>query len=222
MRRFIYLVFSVGLVGLFLVGQLAGAAVAAPLKGFTSTPTFTPTPGAGPSATPPPGPILVDPHITKEADVQLAQIGDVVHFTIIASNPNAIAVMSVLVEDTLPLELDFINATTTQGTMFFEAATNKFSFDIGTLAAGQSVTMVITTRVNERGRPQQELRNTAILWVSGVDKGEASATVTLIPGTIPGTGLPPGPSPLLISVLSILAALAIPALWLGWRRWRRA
>jgi uncharacterized repeat protein (TIGR01451 family) len=223
MRQLKFITLLALLLVLTLLGQMTRPAVASPLLGFTSTPVPTPMPTPTPVNTPVPGPVVVEPIITKTVDIQLAQVGDPVKFTLTAFNPNAIDVMSVVVEDPLPPEIDFVSATVTQGTFFFEAGTNTIKFDIGTIGAGQSVTMVIQTRINERGQPQQELRNTTVLWVSGTNKGSSNTvSVTIIPLAIPGTGLPPAPSPLPTALLAVLVALVPPVLWLAWRRVRRA
>ena len=224
MRRLKLLNLIVIGLALWLTGQLTRPAIASPLLGFTSTPaptaTDTPAPPA-PTDTPEPpsGPILVDPVITKLVNVQLAQVGDPVQFTITAFNPNALPVASVVVVDALPPEVDYLSATTTQGQFFYDANTHTLTFDLGTLAAGQTVTLVIQTRVNALGQPQQAVRNTAVLWVSGTKIGDSNTVaVQIIPDQIPGTGIGPEPSWPLTMLLAALAAL-LPLI--GWQLWRR-
>ena len=228
MRRLTFLhLFVIGL-AVWLAGQLTSPAAASPALGFTSTPapaaTDTPAPPV-PTATPAPvekpGPIIVDPVITKLVNVQLAQVGDPVQFTITAFNPNAVEVRSVVVVDPLPPEVDYLSATTTQGSFFYDANTHTLTFDLGTLAAGQTATMVIQTRVNALGQPQQEVRNTATLWVSGRNIGDSNTVVVrLIPSQIPEAGLTPETSSSLTWMLAALAASLPLAGWQVWRRWR--
>jgi len=199
---------------------LAPPATGTSVPPATGTPApTTPTPTREPSEKP--GPIVVDPVITKLVSVQLAQVGDPVQFTITAFNPNAVEVRSVVVVDPLPPEVDYLSATTTQGSFFYSANTHTLTFDLGALAAGQTATMVIQTRVNALGQPQQEVRNTATLWVSGRNIGDSGAgAVQLIPGQIPEAGIGPAPSRSLTWLLAAFAALLPLAGWQAWRRWR--
>ncbi len=208
----------------------------------TPTPTFTPT-TSGPSPTPrptnpppptnPPSPTdtpaptsppppVVDPYLTKAADPQFAQVGDVVQFTIIVTNPNPVDLSGVVVVDQLPAELDFMNATTTQGSFTFDAGSNTVTFNLGTLAAGQTATMTIQARVNDKAQPGSTLRNVAVLFVDGQQRGHAIAEVEIIPSIIPVTGIGPGwPELAATSVFALLALLSPMAVWKLARRARR-
>src|SRR3990172_3828644 len=223
MRRLYFVSLIVVSLIVLLAGHAARPAAASPALGFTPTPaptaTDTPLP---PTATPEPpdkpGPTLVDPVITKVVNVQLAQVGDVVVFTITAFNPNAVEVRNVVVVDPLPREVDYLGATTTQGPFFYDAGAHSVTFDLGTLAAGQTATLVIETRVNALGQPQTELRNTAVLWVSGSQRGASNTVVVqIIPAQIPETGITPDSSRSLTLPLAVLAALLpLAGFWL-WR-----
>jgi uncharacterized repeat protein (TIGR01451 family) len=197
----------------------------------TSTPTNTPT-GATSTATPvadlaggggSPAAILLDPLITKEPLLQVAQVGDTVNFTLRVTNPNSVEVAAVTVVDALPPEVDFVSATTTQGTFTYDPASHTVTFDLGTLGAGQVVTMTVQTVVNQGGQPPNILRNTASLYVNGrLVATAAPAEVQLIPKDIPATGIGPGPRELPLTVaLWLLASSSSLAFWLGWRKLRR-
>jgi uncharacterized repeat protein (TIGR01451 family) len=206
-----------------------GGATSTPPGGATSTPpggaTSTPSGGGGcvgcgggggsPTATP--GPILVDPAITKEASVDVARIGDTVTFTLTVTNPNAAPVTNVTVSDSLPAQLDFISVTTTFGSCAYDAGAHAVNCNLGMLAPHQVVTITIQTRVNDKARPPETLRN-----LMRIGDSQAEDSVIIIPDEIPVTGKGPGLQELLvIAALATLAASFPLALWL-WRRRRNA
>lgn len=170
-----------------------------------------------------PAAILLDPLITKEPLLQVAQVGDTVNFTLRVTNPNSVEVAAVTVVDALPPEVDFVSATTTQGTSTYDPASHTVTFDLGTLGAGQVVTMTVQAVVNQGGQPPNVLRNTASLYVNGrLVATTAPAEVQLIPKDIPATGIGPGPRELPLTVaLWLLASSSSLAFWLGWRKLRR-
>lgn len=199
----------------------------------TATPTATPT-AAGPTSTPlppppptnppPPPPTdvppppLNDPLIAKNADVQTAQVGDPVQFTITVFNPNSVPLTNVVVVDTLPPQLDFVSGSVTQGSFTFDAGSNTVTFNVNDLGAGQSAALTMQTVVNDKAQPGDVLHNLAVVSVNGQQKGQAEASVQIIPPIIPVTGSGPGwREQMLILVLAVLAALAPYVVWL-WRR----
>jgi uncharacterized repeat protein (TIGR01451 family) len=215
------------LLSLAAIAALTLAAPAPVLAGLTPTPTETPTaplpprpPTATPGAAATPLPIVLDPLITKRANLQQAQVGDLVDFTITATNPNDVPVDNVVVVDPLSLLVDFISATTTQGTFTFDPATNTLVFTIGTMAPHQEVVITVQTRVNDFGQPPDLISNTATLTSSATPSTVSSSVVIvqLVPGLLPGAGVAPEPSPWPSLILAALAA-SLPLLF--WRAARR-
>ncbi len=201
-----------------------GAPTSTPPGAPTSTPSGGGCVGCG-SGTPTPGPILVDPIVTKEASVDVARVGDPVTFSLIVTNPNSVPVTNVVVSDSLPAQVDFLSVSTTFGSCSFDSATRTVNCNLGQLAPQQVVTITINTRVNNNARPPETACNVMIVDADRPDRhyrGEASDCVILVPDEIPVTGIGPGPLEMLITVgLVILAALAPLAAWLFIRRLRR-
>lgn len=209
---------------------------AAPLAGFTDTPvpTDTPLPTDTPappptntSAAPPPPPtaVITDPVIVKGGDPENAPVGAVVTFNITVSNPSGVEVPNVSVVDPLPTQLDYLSGSTTQGTVIYDAGTHTVNFTIGTLGANQVVNLTIQTRINSTAQPGQAITNMAQVLESGTPSSVSNTVVTnIVPGEMPGTGLPPEPSAAPTIFLAVFAAL-LPLLgWLGLRRlrlWRK-
>ena len=221
------------LIGWLLAGLIAAIlglnlvpapAAASPLMGFTDTPipTITPTP----TPAPPSGPAVVDPAITKRVDVERAQVGDLVHYTLEVSNPNSTEVGNVIVLDPLPSVVDYIGTTTPQGTSGYDAASHTLTYNLGTLAAGQVLQITIVARVNSKGQAPDQFSNLAILnWDDGRSVTSNTVVVTIIPSQLPATGEGPGPAEVAVlagMALAGLAGLGGAALGLRWLFRRRA
>jgi uncharacterized repeat protein (TIGR01451 family) len=231
MRKFhliCWLFVALGLLGVLALSTSRNAAASSPLA---ITPTFTPTvtpttpPGTPlPTPTSTPAHIVVDPLITKLVDLQRAQVGDPVQFTIVVTNPNTIDIKSVIVTDPLPAEVDFESATTTQGTYTYDQPSHTLTFNLNTMPAGEVIMIVIHTRVNALGQPPDVFSNAARVSHDGQCCAVASNTVSvqLIPGALPATGNGPGPIEILLMIIAGLtgAALAVLAGWLT-LRWAR-
>jgi len=109
--------------------------------------------------------------------------------------------------------LDFISATTGQGTFVYDAATHALTFDIGTLAGGQVVMMTIQTRVNANAQAPDQIANVALMSGGGNPISESPVTTTLIiPASLPGAGRGPGPHELALLFVAGLSALAVAGL----------
>lgn len=198
----------------------------------TPTPTLTNTPPptvtAVPSPVPPadtPAPVAADPVITKRVDLERAVVGDRVTFTVTVLNPNDIAVPDVSVFDPLPALVDYLDATTTAGTLSYDASARAVTVLIGTLAPRQEVTIVIQTRVNALGQPPDAVSNLATLnFTNGNGQSvtaQAAAGFQLVPAIMPSSGFGPGPreQALLWMVLGLAAGgLVGGAAWAFGRR----
>ena len=168
-----------------------------PTPGLTNTPTpeptNTPTPGPGdgspPSTpTPTPQPVLRDPYIIKQVNLEQARVGDIVVFTIDVINPNPVAISNVVVGDALSPLVDYLSASVPRGSFSYDASTRMWTLNLGAMGPEERLTLTITTRVNERAQPPNTLLNTAVL-TSGLGITQSNTTNTLIvPGELPGTG----------------------------------
>ena len=107
--------------------------------------------------------VLVDPAITKAGSVANANPGDVIVFTLAVTNPSPVNISGVVVNDVLNGLYIYNSATTTQGTFAFNAGTNTVSFDVGTLAPGQTVTMTVTVTVSPNAPVNTVINNGATL-----------------------------------------------------------
>src|SRR5262249_23299424 len=113
---------------------------------------------------------------------QLAQPGEKVTFTITVSNPNQTPIPGVVVVDPLPAPLQFVGATTSQGT--FTVIGNTITFAIGTLNPASSANMKVEALVPLSVVPPVNVTNTAT--VNG--RVSASASVRVTAGKLPATG----------------------------------
>lgn len=150
--------------------------------------TLTPSPSSVPS-NPTPNLQFADPRLDKSVDPALAVPGDIVTFTITASNIGTAPTGPVTVTDTLNEALDIISATTSQGTYTFSGRT--FTFNIGVIQPGQVVTMTITCRLRPDAHPPFDVLNTASM---NGQIATASLKVRSNRPSLPATGLPPAPS----------------------------
>src|SRR3990172_954388 len=197
-----WLFVALGLLGVLVLSTPRHVAASSALA---ITPTFTPTvTPTTPPGTPPPAPIVADPLITKLVDLQRAQVGDPVQFTIVVTNPNTIDVKSVIVTDPLPAEVDFESATITQGTYTYDQPSHTLTFDLNTMPGGEVITIVIHTRVNALGQPPDLFSNVARVSHDGQCCAVASNTVTaqLIPEALPAAGNGPGPIEILAMTIA--------------------
>gem|GEM_PF-1441947 len=186
-----------------LTGTLNTSTATSTITGTLPTSTTAPTvSGATPT-----GQINVaDPVLTKFADVQLAQPGTAVHFTLTVTNVGTGAASGVVVTDTLPGLLSLQSATASQGTFTLNTATNVVLFNIGTVSVGQVITLGVDAVVSRNATPPQMVTNSAALNDSQGDTRSASATVRITAGFLPSTGEHPAEStglvvPLLIALL---------------------
>jgi hypothetical protein len=108
--------------------------------------------------------------------------------------------------------VDYVSATTTQGTLTYDPATHTVTADIGVMSANQVVTITINVRVNELGQPPSVIQNVAH---SNRGDDSNSDSVAVIPGELPGAGYGPGPREWLMG----LGSLALTFVSLGLSAW---
>ncbi len=164
----------------------------------TPTPTPTETPTAPPVSedTPPPPPlptdtppvVLSDLYIVKYVNLEQAQVGDLLIFTIEVINPNPVAVGDVVVSDVLSPWVDYLAANVSRGDFSFDPGTYTWTLFLGTMVPNERVTLTITTRVSERAQPPDTLLNTAMLTSSqGMTQSNTTSTL-IVPKSLPETG----------------------------------
>jgi uncharacterized repeat protein (TIGR01451 family) len=189
----------------------------------TQTPlpvTDTPVPSGGT-----PAPILLDPLITKRSDLTQAVVGDLVTFTISVLNPNDAEVPGVSVGDPLPAQLDFVDGSTTAGTLSYDAGTRTATVLIGTLAPRQEVLITLRTRVNALGQPPDATTNLAFVSYTALSgqvttSASSGAALQFVPSALPDSGFGPGPREWLSLIIPVgLAGLTALGL-VGWLRAR--
>lgn len=186
----------------------------------TPTPTITPTPGPGtPSATPVSSSVTTsDPVIRKVANTNVAQVGEVIEYTIEASNPGGSDTGAVNVVDVLPAEVDFVGVSTSQGSCAYDAAQHTVNCAVGVLGPGGGATISLRVRVNARAQAPNAFSNAATLFIGTTPLvGSQSASVQVIPGLAPEAGQAPGPASWLTW---LLAALAFVSPFIARRLWK--
>jgi uncharacterized repeat protein (TIGR01451 family) len=105
-----------------------------------------PTPNLNPKPGDPELPAL---SISVSADRTHANVGDMVEFTIILSNPGKTKVSGIKLVGLMPAIFDIVKATTTQGMVGFKAETGRVQVNnISPLGPNTNVTVKVLARVN--------------------------------------------------------------------------
>lgn len=170
-------------------------------------PTATPLPTLTPLlATPIPGP---DPAVSKSVSPGSAGIGETVVYTILVTNLGGLPATGVVVDDTLPVFLELVDATATRGVVTTSGRTVRV--EIGDLAAGETVEVRVSARVLAPATPPDNV-NLAVVTSSSADtnteNNRASVPLdTLTPEVLPNTGATDA-FPLLIALLGLALVAA--------------
>ncbi len=170
------------------------AAIEEAIAARTAPPTPTPTPVPAPTATPVPfqaqAQSLTAPAITKVGDRSVATIGDVVTYTINATNTNNAVLTGAVVTDVLDSRLDYVSATASRGNVGYDASTRTVRIDLGDMAAGETIAITLTVRINNTAAAPDRIDNVADVIASNAAGARSTpASVQLIPNQIPTTGL---------------------------------
>lgn len=107
-----------------------------------------------------------DPRLVKRVDRTVSEVGDVVRYTLDATNNGPDTATGVVVHDPLPAGLEFVSADTDVGA--FDPRTNRWT--IGELSPTATARLVLSTRVVRAG----VLTNRATIEASGARHGPAS------------------------------------------------
>ncbi len=189
----------------------------------TATPTVvsqaTVTPPAPTATTPPNNPQPTAPPVVslvKQISQDRVSIGSVVNYTLTVTNPNDTSVDNVTVQDILPAQVDYLSATSPVGTVSYDAATRAVTVVLGALAARQEVQIVIQARVNANASSASPIINQATITYGTTGGGTTSNQVNaeLVPGSLPATGVGPGPREIVTLALILgMAGLTVLALY---------
>lgn len=150
--------------------------------------TSTPTPVAvQPSRTPAPtrppsnNRDFADPAITKTVNAPVARVGDTLVFNLAITNLGNIAAENVTVTDTLPDQLDVVDATTERGTVTVSG--RSVTALLGTVQPGEVINVRIVARVNQSAQPGQ-IRNVGVVSTTSPgdnpDNNTSEVIVTII------------------------------------------
>jgi uncharacterized repeat protein (TIGR01451 family) len=151
---------------------------------------------------------LVDPIITKEANVSQAHVGDMVDYTIKILNPappGNTAALGLVISDVMPLQLDLVSYDVSRSDLtsqvkvitnivpvvghplgIKQAIATTVTLTIPVLAENESVSLHIRARVNNLANPApQTIRNIAILAVPGHPDQPSDEVIVNIPAPQP-------------------------------------
>ncbi len=110
--------------------------------------------------------------VTDTSDVTTANEGDPIGYTVTVTNNGSNPGTGVVLTDTLGANLNFVSATTTQGT--FTRSGSVLTFNVGTVAVGTSITIKVTAQAAEDGA----LSNSASLTATSGDPNTANNSAT--------------------------------------------
>ncbi len=188
----------------------------------TATPTPTlPVPSATPTITPtaPPQPQATSVpvvNLVKRISQDRVVMGSVVTYELIVTNPNDVTVDDVVVQDALPAQVDYVSAASPVGTVSYDAASRTVTASLGAMAAHQEITISIQARINANAATPSPIVNQATI-IYGRTRGTGSSntvTAELVPGSLPETGIGPGPREIVtFSLILGMAALTALALY---------
>lgn len=181
--------------------ELSAVSVAGTTRVTPVVPTATPGPGStsGPASTAIPyaagvdpstlDPNATEPTVTKEVDVEVAQPGAPVTWTVTIRNGTTSAMSNILVRDDVPTQLVIDSTAVNRGSTIVEG--QLVTVTTGSLLAGEVVTLVINTTVDPALTAPAEIENTACATREGGQTVCASAAINQGPDaeTLPAAGM---------------------------------
>jgi uncharacterized repeat protein (TIGR01451 family) len=199
----------------YLLGQPGTVSQAKPALGFTSTPTTPPTStpiSVTPAPPSTPSPTQPNIQLTKVADRDYVDAGQIFTYTIEITNMGPVAATGVTIVDEVPDQLEVLEATVSQGTVSVDG--NLVVAAVGVLGPGYSAALVIQVRVNYSVGPGTTIENIAVGDSDQTGEIISSALVT-VNGLLPESGAGGrGAGTLLLSALLAGAGLFLAALGL--------
>jgi len=134
-----------------------------------------PVPGDNSSTvTPVPNAAMVDLSIVKTAVLAGTAIGETFDYTIEVKNKGLYLATEVVATDILPAGISYVDVQTSFGTANYSAASKTVTWNIGSLAAGASVTLTIKVKAELAG----VVKNTATVGSKETDSNPADNTST--------------------------------------------
>ena len=196
-----------------ITSDLAGAGgggTPSPTATTTLTPTVTPpgptaTPTLTPTVTPTVIPGIADLSVVKTDSPDPATVGATLTYTIVVTNNGPSIATAVTVTDTLPANVAFVSASSTQGSC--AQAAGIVNCALGSLANGASATVTIQVVPTASG----PLNNGVVVAAAQTDPNPTNS------GSTAGTTVNPGGAPSDVPVLSplMLALLGIALAGIG-------
>ena len=141
----------------------------------------------------------VDLKIYKAVDHSLRHMGETVVFTVTVTNEGTATATNVVLTDAISDKLEGVSATSSKGTAHFDPATRKVTVNVGELAPGEVVKLVITgmtVRIQITSgmnlNPLYTIENLAVVaFTEGRSRESNRVTVDVVyfmPGEIPEPG----------------------------------
>ncbi|MDQ7027569.1 MAG: hypothetical protein Q9P44_18650, partial [Anaerolineae bacterium] len=147
-------------------------------------------------------PIIDDPIIVKLVDPVFIQPGELATWTITITNPNAVALTNIQMSDDVPVPLQVVSASATNGTVTVSGQVVRVF--INTLAPNETSTITLITRLDPAFQ-QTIVSNSAFLDAPYI--GDSSADIFVING-LPETGEAPWWRTSVLLGLGLLLGLA--------------
>ncbi|MCM3749313.1 hypothetical protein M3223_18300 [Paenibacillus pasadenensis] len=119
--------------------------------------------------------------VVKTVNAIDAVVGDTLIYSIVVTNSGIAAVNNVIVSDTIPAGTSFVAGSVTVGGVSQPSANPATGITIGTIAAGDSVTVTFSVQVNALPA-SQSLSNTAVaVFTSGALSGSSTSNPAVTP-----------------------------------------
>jgi uncharacterized repeat protein (TIGR01451 family)/fimbrial isopeptide formation D2 family protein len=156
------------------------------------------------------------PTISKVSQQAVAKPNDFVSWVITVRNPTSAAIGPLIVSDTLDSRLSYISSTATSGNVSVNG--QQVTVSVVSLGAGETMTIVLQTKVSASAVTPAVIYNTASLVVaSGTPINSNTPAVNIIPSTLPLTG---SNSPARITIL-LAGVFSMGLAWASWRKHNR-
>ena len=133
----------------------------------------------------------IDPVIYKSVDSPMKHIGDSVVFTVTVTNQGNANATNVVITDPISATLEAVTVTSSKGTAIYDPATRIITVNIGTLAPGETVTVIIKGRTARITPPYQIINIAVVAFKEGTSRQSPPATIDVVdffPGEVPEPG----------------------------------
>lgn len=121
-----------------------------------------------------------DLQISKSADVETAEVGDQIAFTIAVTNNGPDTAGDVLVSDSLPASASLVSVNASQGSC---SGTAPITCELGSLEEGATATVTLVVTADEEGILTNQAEVSSTTEDLDPDNNTASASVTVINST---------------------------------------